>query len=161
MHPHSTGKYLIWLALLLATCVVLFVISLALKGSPVPQSVTGTQKVSAPPPFTEEIAAQLAASKGFAALVSYTDNGFEPKTATIQAGETIRFTNNSSGDMWVASSAQAGAIYPGQGVCGQSVFDVCKAISRGMFYEFTFNERGTWGYHDNTEPIKTGAIIVQ
>src|SRR3989338_10960873 len=37
----------------------------------------------------------------FVALVTYADNGFEPKTVTIKKGETIRFVNQAGTGMWV------------------------------------------------------------
>lgn len=160
MEPaHSTGKYLIWLAIIAVVCAVLYGLSIMYTGSLTGGTATTTDSME-PPPYTEEIDAQLKASKGFSLLVSYTDGGFEPQTAEIEKGETVRFTNNSSHDMWVAASGEMGSVYPGPGTCGQSAFDICKAIGRGMFYEFTFDEAGIWGYHDNSEPIKTGKVVV-
>lgn len=51
---------------------------------------------AAPPKLTTTIEARLAESEGFAALISYTSIGFEPSSVTIEAGETVRFANNSS-----------------------------------------------------------------
>lgn len=52
-----------------------------------------------------EVIAMVYASKGFQYLVSYTDTGFEPKDFTINKGETVRFGNNSSHDMWISESS--------------------------------------------------------
>jgi plastocyanin len=155
---HTTGKYIIWLALLAVAALGIYLASSYWQVSP---SQTVATDMVEPPPFTEEIAAQLAASDGFEALVSYTDQGFEPESVTVEAGDTVRFTNNSSHDMWVAASSATGDLYPAPGTCGQSAFDVCKAIGRGMFYEFTFEEAGSWGYQDNSNPMKTGVVIVE
>lgn len=157
---HSTGKYIIWLALLVLVGLGLYSVSFFASPS-APAADISVQERIEPPPFTPEIEAQLKASKGFALLVSYTDNGFEPQTAAIQSGETIRFTNNSSHDMWVAASTKEGSLYPSAGSCGQSAFDSCRAIGRGMFYEFTFEKKGTWGFHDNSEPVRTGKVVVE
>jgi plastocyanin len=117
-----------------------------------------------PPPLTAEVKAQLAASKGFQVLVSYTNRGFEPSTATIKKGDTIRFTNNSGGDLWVASAGTSGGkVYPaGSGnECGQSAFDSCRAIKEGEFWEFTFTTTGTWGYQNNRDRKMTGTVRVK
>jgi plastocyanin len=103
----------------------------------------------------------LAKSKGFAALVSYTDNGFEPAAVTINAGEAVRFINNSSGELlWVASTSTTAA-YPGTSECGGSSFDTCKALKKGEFWEFTFDEAGTWHYRNNSDISKTGTVLAR
>lgn len=112
------------------------------------------------PPYTEEIAAQLAASHGFALLVSYTNSGFEPSTGKIKKGEAVRFTNNSSENLWIAASGEK--LYPGvANGCGSSALDTCKALKPGEFWEFTFDAAGTWGYHNNSNTEKAGTIRVQ
>lgn len=112
------------------------------------------------PPYTEEIAEQLAASKGFALLVSYTANGFEPTMGKIKKGEAVRFTNNSSENLWLAASGEK--LYPGVvNGCGSSALDTCKALKPGEFWEFTFDVAGTWGYQNNSNTAKTGTMRVQ
>jgi plastocyanin len=105
---------------------------------------------------------QIPVQKAFTLLVSYTDRGFEPSSASIDAGETVRFTNNSSADLWVAADGTLGKIYPGTGnECGQSALDTCKTLAPGEFWQFTFNEQGTWGFHDSRNAAHTGVITVQ
>lgn len=125
-------------------------------------SATSTAEMGRPP-LTDEVKAQLAASKGFQVLVSYTDGGFEPNVVTIKKGDTIRFTNNSREDLWVAATGASGAVYPAGtgGECGQSAFDGCRSISRGEFWEFTFNVAGTWSYQDNRDTKMTGVVQVE
>lgn len=158
---HSTRKYIVWLLLIVLASGALYLVSYQKGGSYAPSDASAPQQIIERPPYTEEIAAQLAASKGFNHLVSYTEAGFEPQTITVRAGETVRFTNNSLGSMWVAAATEMGSIYPAPGVCGQSAFDICKEVGPGMFYEFTFEKKGTWGYHDLSEPAKTGAVVVE
>jgi plastocyanin len=114
-------------------------------------------------PPTPETMAYLAASKGFQYLISYTGRGFEPATLTIKKGETIRFTNNSAGGLWVAATGTSGKIYPsGTGnECGQSAFDSCKVMKSGEFWEFTFTTVGTWGYKNNADTKMTGTVTVK
>ncbi|OGG56666.1 hypothetical protein A3D71_03450 [Candidatus Kaiserbacteria bacterium RIFCSPHIGHO2_02_FULL_55_20] len=119
------------------------------------------------PPLTDRMKSVLAKSHGFAALVSYTDRGFEPDTVTIKKGEAIRFTNNSSQNLlWVASVATGtapGSIYPTgqQEPCGQSAFDSCATLEPHEFWEFTFDVAGAWSYADNLHKDRTGIVRVQ
>lgn len=88
------------------------------------------------------------------AQVSYTDQGFQPSSITIKQGQTVRFTNQSSGQMWVASNPHpTHTDYPG--------FDEKTAVPNGQFYEFNFTKIGTWGYHNHFKPSAKGEIVVQ
>src|SRR3989344_4801790 len=85
-------------------------------------------------------------AKGFSALVSVSDTGFEPRTITVNKGATIRFFNNSGASVHIAASGDA--LYPGKSTCGASAFDSCKALTKNDFWEFTFAVSGTWTYQD-------------
>ncbi|HVU75782.1 MAG TPA: hypothetical protein VHD38_03035 [Candidatus Paceibacterota bacterium] len=112
-----------------------------------------------PPPPSEQVVAQLQASKGFTALVSYTDKGFEPSHITVKKGETIRFVNNAPDALlWVGST---GTPYPGKSACGASRLDTCKALKSGEFWEFTFDAAGSWNYQNNTKTADGGVIVVE
>ena len=127
-----------------------------------PQSGAQSGAQTAPPPFTPEIAAQLAKSHGFQMLVSYTDRGFEPTKTSIKTGEAIRFTNNSSRTLWIASAPVGdAALYPGTSDCGASAFDTCKALKPREFWEFTFTQSGTWGYQNNLNKNDTATVSVR
>jgi len=85
--------------------------------------------------------------------VSYTDNGFTPSLTTILVGTTVTFTNNSSGDMWVASSPHpTHTDLPG--------FDEKVAAVSGGTYSYTFNTVGNWGYHNHRNPSQGGTVVV-
>lgn len=47
-----------------------------------------------PPPLTPERTVEAIGTAQFAALVSYTDSGFEPSSVSVHAGDTVRFVNN-------------------------------------------------------------------
>ena len=129
-----------------------------------PTSGSAKMGMAVIPPLTPGVQAQLAASHGFQALVSYTDRGFEPAKLTVKKGDTVRFTNNSGEDLWVASVGTAsGTVYPaGTGdQCGQSAFDSCRVIGRGEFWEFAFAEAGTWSYRNNTDTKMTAVVRVK
>ena len=53
------------------------------------------------------------------------------------------------------------AIYPESGGCIGSKFDACKGLKEGESWSFTFNEKGTWNYHDHFDVSKFGKIIVE
>ncbi len=121
-----------------------------------------TLPVAPPPPVTKTMQAVLEKSTGFSAVVSYTDNGFEPAQTVIKRGDTVRFTNNSTGKMWVTAAANGGSVYPGSSEsCGQSAFDTCTPLAPNEIWEFTFEKAGTWSYQNNVDAQFAGTIRVQ
>lgn len=116
---------------------------------------------SAPVPFfSTSTRDRLAASHGFQALASYTDQGFEPVQISIKKGETVRFTNNSSHDMWAAASGSP--LYPSLvNGCGSSELDSCGPIASQDFWEFTFDTAGTWEVVDNLNKSRTVTVVVK
>jgi len=124
--------------------------------APVPVS---SQEAPRPAP-TAAVLAQLATSPAFQYLVSYSDSGFVPRTLTVKQGETIRFTNNSHADLWLASSSTP--LYPSvQNGCGSSALDSCQPIPPGGFWEFTFNVRGTWEYANTLKHTDVATVVVK
>ncbi|MBI5458076.1 hypothetical protein HY971_05130 [Candidatus Kaiserbacteria bacterium] len=112
------------------------------------------------PAFSTSTRERLAGSHGFQALVSYTDNGFEPAKLTVKKGETIRFTNNSSRDIWVAASGNP--LYPSvENGCGSSAFDSCAPFAPMDFWEFTFEQKGQWHVVNNLDKEKSALIKVE
>jgi len=94
--------------------------------------------------------------------VDITSSSFSPKTLTITAGETVKFTNKDSRSSWPASAVHpTHTVYPETGGCIGSKFDACKGLAQDESYSFTFNEKGTWNYHDHSKPGMTGTIIVE
>lgn len=83
--------------------------------------------------------------------IGYTDNCFTPADITINRGEAVRFTNNSTRDMWPASDKHPShSLYP--------EFDSTGTIAPGDSYTFTFAKAGTWDYHDHLK-LKCGGTI--
>ena len=79
---------------------------------------------------------------------------------TVKSGETIRFTNNSHANLWIASSSTP--LYPPQeNGCGSSALDSCQPIPPGGFWEFTFNVKGTWTYENTLKQSDTATIVVK
>ncbi|HEY5600784.1 MAG TPA: cupredoxin domain-containing protein [Patescibacteria group bacterium] len=84
--------------------------------------------------------------------VSVTDNGFEPSSVTIGAGQTVTFTNNSSNPVFVASD-------PHPTHTNLPEFQ-SKNVAVGESYSFTFNQLGSWGYHNHLNPSVRGTVVV-
>lgn len=88
-----------------------------------------------------------------ARTVNYSDSGFAPEEVTVEAGETVTFTNTSNQTLQLASDPHpshtdnpelnAGAIEPGE--------------SRTV----TLTKRGTWGYHNHLDASDTGTVEVE
>ena len=98
--------------------------------------------------------------RGFQALASYVDGGFEPVDITIRKGDIVRFTNNSTRQLWVAASGPT--LYPAlQNGCGSSALDSCSALLPGEYWEFRFAVAGTWGFQNNLNKDRAGMVKVQ
>ena len=71
---------------------------------------------------------------------------FVPATVTINAGDTVTWTNIDSAQHNVAAD--------------NSAF-VSNTLSKGDDYSFTFNSKGTYSYHCTIHPSMQGTIIVE
>lgn len=85
--------------------------------------------------------------------INYEANGFNPPTLTIKLNTTVKFVNNTTGMMWVAS-----APHPTHSDLPE--FDQKKSVGKGGIYEYTFTKVGTWKYHNHAAPDKTGIVVV-
>lgn len=144
--------------------------------SPTPTTVADTVPANGGNEFIQQAPDASSASTDAATEESATDaktiavdeTGFAVKSLTIAAGTTVTFVNNGQGLHWPASDVHpVHAEYPGSNIskCGtaeaSSIFDACHGLATGEKYSFTFNEVGTWGFHDHLAPAHTGTIIVQ
>jgi len=101
-------------------------------------------------------------------VIEITSSGFSPETITIGVGETVTWINKKSGISRPATDIHpTHFIYPGSDIkkCGtveaESIFDACRILAQEETYEFTFNEEGSWRYHDHLNPRTRGTIIVE
>ena len=86
--------------------------------------------------------------------ISYTNSCYSPADVTINKNDTVRFTNNSTKNIWPASDNHPShSLYPD--------FDANNSIASGGIYSFTFTKTGSWDYHDHLKPNCTGTITVQ
>jgi len=101
-------------------------------------------------------------------IITYTDAGYSPSLITIKKGETVTWKNESSNLMWTASAMHpTHKVYPGTDIsaCGTQtllpMFDACAGVASGQSWSFTFNNVGTWGYHNHLNSSKFGKVIVE
>jgi plastocyanin len=140
---------------------------LAMNNQPATETTTPTNDSQSTPPTqentnngssNEEQAPSLpdtSAEEGAKTItVSYTNNGFQPSNlGTIKAGDKVVFTNNSSGQMVVASDPHpAHSNYP--------EFE-SSSLGAGQSYTFTFQKTGTWGFHNHLNSSHKGTVTVQ
>ena len=95
-----------------------------------------------------------------------------PKTLTIAKGTTVTWINKdeTGGKHWPASASHpTHTVYPGSDIekCFDSttdkstLFDSCRGIAQGESWSFTFNDAGSWGYHDHLNAGLFGKVIVE
>lgn len=101
-------------------------------------------------------------------IIEVTSEGFNPKSLTIKQGDKVTWVNKITEDSWPASALHpTHNVYPGSDIekCGtaeeKNIFDACKGLKEGESYGFTFNEKGTWRYHDHLNTKSFGSIIVE
>lgn len=137
-----------------------------------------TPPVTAPPPVANEPAVEESVAEEEAVaeeaeeisenIIEITSSGFNPKTLTIQAGETVTFVSKDSAAPWPASNVHpTHTTYPGSNreKCGtadeSTIFDACKGLAAGEEYSFTFTRTGRWPFHDHRNPGKGGTVVVE
>lgn len=111
-------------------------------------------------------------------VIEITDAGFDPETVTVTEGTTVTWETTRSQPGWPASDNhpthtqyptgyydQSGSHGGSQACTGEGeqkgdAFDACERLEQGETYSFTFNEAGTWGYHDHLRSSNTGTVNV-
>lgn len=87
--------------------------------------------------------------------ITYTDDGFDPsEIGPVPVGTTVTFVNESNGEMWPASD-----VHPTHEILSE--FDAQEGIQPGGSYSYTFNEAGSWDFHDHLNSTQTGTVIVE
>lgn len=104
-------------------------------------------------------------------VVEITSSGFEPKELTINQGEAVTFINKDIESHWPASDNHpTHTIYPGSDITicfngsieeKSKIFDSCRGLEQGETYSFTFDEIGSWVYHDHKQSDLVGTIVVK
>lgn len=142
---------------------ILFTIAVAVLISGCSQYGANQGSTQAPPAAAPpEAQPALPADQAAANTVEIIASGFSPNTLTIKAGGTATFVNKDAAQHWPASALHpTHAVYPEAGGCIGSRFDACRGLEAGEEFEFTFNEKGTWKYHDHLNPTLFGTIVVE
>ncbi len=147
------------LIVLLVISVLLYLVAGIIALSPRTAGIPAQRGYSQP----EAMEADLirADGKNPVLAITYTNDGFFPADAKVKKGDMVRFTNNSDNMLWVAASDASGTIYPRRtSGCGSSAFDSCGSVERGRYWQFTFDEEGTWSFENNLDKAKKGVIHV-
>lgn len=87
------------------------------------------------------------------ATVILTSSGPSPKTATIKAGNSVKFVNNSGATIEIASD-------PHPTHTNLSALNL-GVVAPGKSVTVTLTKTGTWGYHNHLQPSVKGTIVVQ
>lgn len=100
--------------------------------------------------------------------VIITDDGYSPQSLTISSGDKVTWKNEGVQSNWPASAMHpTHKVYPGSDIekCGspeeENIFDSCQGLANGGEWSFTFDEVGSWGYHDHLHANLRGTIVVQ
>lgn len=154
------SKIIIILAVLVALGAIYLLVRKGAESGKIGEGAKTEQaaEVAAPPPAEEE---QTNA-------ILFTDKGYQPETITIKKGTTVIFVNTAKTPTWPASADHpTHKVYPGSDIakCGTpeqvNIFDACKGLAENENWTFTFNEVGTWKYHDHLNPSWLGTVVVE
>ena len=96
------------------------------------------------------------------------EGSFVPAELKIKAGDTVTWVNKDTKENWPASAIHpTHTVYPGSDIkkCGtseeSSIFDACRGLAQGESWSFTFNEKGSWNYHNHLVLGLYGKVIVE
>lgn len=126
---------------------------------------------------TGEVTTKVSESEN--SVIEITSEGFSPNELTVKSGESVTWTNKDSKERWPASAMHpthtvyAGVNYDEEGSFAGSLgcksegkakdgaFDACVGLKPGENWSFTFNQKGSWNYHDHLVSGNYGKIIVE
>lgn len=137
------------------------------------EATSGTsEEIPTPTDTTPSATVEAGVSVGTSApvTVTYTDQGFSPKSVSVAVGSNVKFVNNSTHSMWVASDVHpTHAKYDGtstsqhcvSGSATGGTFDECTAITPGTVYTFAFAKAGSFTYHNHVQASDSGIVTVK
>ena len=113
-----------------------------------------TQKTSTPVKHTTigttETSATTQPQSGY--MMTYTANGFSPKTIQIPRGKSVKFVNDSDTPLLVVADNGGNSF--------NSQINQPKAVARGGVYTFDFTYVGVWAFHNANKTGDHGNIVV-
>lgn len=83
-------------------------------------------------------------------IVTITDSGYEPATVKVKKGQDITWKNQTSKAKQIVSDEGKPA-----------GFAATEALGQGDTYSFTFDQTGTFHYHDPENVGSKGTVIVE
>lgn len=83
------------------------------------------------------------------AAVTITDGGFTPATIKIQKGQDVTWTNQSQKSVQITGDQKSTGLKSSEG------------IAPGESYSFTFDDSGTYYYHQSGDLSHTGVVVVE
>lgn len=114
-----------------------------------------------------EDAPKITRSNAQTLVVKISIDAFTPADLSIHKGDTIRFLNSDVAPHWPASKNypthaqyEVGDVDKCDVAPAGVLFDSCKGLFPGEYFDFTFEEVGTWNYFDNIGSSQTGSITV-
>lgn len=88
-----------------------------------------------------------------AEVVISAGGSFVPATLTVKQGTTVTWRNTGNASVWPASDPHpTHSIYPG--------FDAGRPVGGGGSWSFTFDKKGSWGYHNHLNPYVGGGTVI-
>ena len=120
--------------------------------------------LAVPAPGFENIVDEMVVVANPTLTVTYTEDGFAPLSVEVKKGETVIFKNESKLSLWVASAIHpTHSLYPQKSPsdCLGSSFDACAVTAPGSSWSFTFDEVGSWNYHNHIQANHRGTIVVK
>ena len=166
MKPIIVRKSLLYAFLLLLTVVVVVggCTQKAAQPAPQPPQTPQVQPVPQPAPAPVPVPPPTPAPpvpKPSVKTVYITVQGFVPEWTVVKAGDTVVWINNDTAPHWPASNVHpTHNLYPEPGGCIGSKFDACQELAKGEQWNFTFDIKGTWAYHDHLKQTTRGRIEV-
>lgn len=156
-------SYIVWIVVALVVIAGAYWFSQSTPSSEQTPAQSTTETTSS----SDQSVTQATATAPITATVTYGPSGFSPSLVTIAKGGMVTFTNQSGGNMWVASAPHpTHEAYDGttkdahcaSGYTGPAPFDQC---SFGISYSYMFEKTGSWTYHNHANHSDTGTVVVQ
>jgi len=129
-----------------------------------------TNKGEATTVTTVTTSTTTAAVPGKLFTVTYTKNGFNPQSFSVQIGTKVTWVNNSTQQLWVAVASHPDhTSYDGSTRAmhcvmdkptSSAIFDECAPINPGESWSFTFTKLGSWSFHNHLSPNDEGMVTV-
>lgn len=86
--------------------------------------------------------------------ITIKNHEFVPSNITIKKGDIVVFNSEDSVPFWPASN-----LHPTHEE--YSEFDPLRPVDPSKSWSFTFNQKGTWDFHDHLAPSLRGTITVK